>query len=524
MDQRHPSTFELIGRRLLRSFVAFHLRAIASRFVALVLMQWALVGIAPPVLAGDVEPGDWSHAFAIFGQPKYPPGFAHYDYVNPVPPKGGTLNLGNPDRNTSYNSLNPFILKVLSAYGAYFFSFELLCDPSQDEPGVMYGLVAEAIKVAPDLSSVMFRINPRAHFSNGDPVTAADVKYSFDTLTSDKAAPYEVALFSVVKKAEIVDPQTIRFELSTKSRDAIFTLGTNLLVFSPKWGMAPDGKTKPLDQIIDDVPIATGPYVVAAASSSRRLDLLLDKNYWARNEGVRRGFFNFEKIIYRYYGDEAVQFEAVKAHEIDLFWETNLRRWARQYTGSKFGPGKIVLKAFPTGQGTYPRALVLNLRRPLFQDIRVREALQLSFDFEWWNAQNFRLFARVDSAFSNSEFAAKGLPSPGELTILEPFRKQLSAAVFGTAFDNSHTDTSPTALRDNLNRARTLLPRPAGSLVADNILHNAKGDPFAFELLTRDADIVASLEPWQANLTKLGIRSTLKLVDSVVYVRRTLNI
>lgn len=462
----------------------------------------------------------WSHAFAIYGEPKYLAGFTHYDYVNPEAPKRGTLNLGNPDRRSSFTRLNPYLLKGSGAFGSQFFSFETLCDPSQDEAGVMYGLVAKQISVASDLSSVTFRINPRAHFNNGDPVTAADVKYTFDAVTSDKAHPGVVAFFAIAKRAVIVDAMTVRFEMAVRSREAIYALGTNLRVFSPKWGMGADGKPKPFDKIIDDVPIATGPYLVAQTYSGRRLDLVRDPNYWARNEGVRRGFHNFDKIVYRYYADQAIQFEAFKAGDIDLYWETNLKRWGRQYKGAKFGPGKIVAKALPMGQGGYLRTLRLNLRRPLFQDIRVREALQLSFDFEWMNAQSFNLYARVNSAFSNSEFAATGMPSPGELAILEPFRTQLPAAVFGPPYENPRTDTGPTALRDNLKRARDLLAQAGWRPGADKLLRNAKGQVFFFELLNNDADIAASLEPWLVNLAKLGIRATLRQVDFALFVKR----
>jgi peptide/nickel transport system substrate-binding protein/microcin C transport system substrate-binding protein len=284
--------------------------------------------------------------------------------------------------------------------------------------------------------------------------------------------------------------------------------------------MGPDGKTKPFDQIIDDVPIATGAYVVARTYSGRRIDLVRDPNYWARNEGVRRGFYNFDKIVYRYYADAAVQFEAFKAGDIDLIWETNLKRWGRQFKGAKFGPGKIIAKALPMGQGTYPRALVFNLRRPVFQDIRVREALQLSFDFEWVNAQSFNLYARVNSAFSNSDFAAAGLPSPGELAILEPFRARLPAAVFGPPYENPRTDTGPTALRENLKRAHQLLAQAGWRPGPDKLLRNAQGQVFRIELLNNDADIASSLEPWLVNLAKLGIRATLRQVDFALFIKR----
>ena len=207
------------------------------RSIALLACSVVVAGVS--VAAPGVDPAaGWSHAFAMYGSPKYPPGFAHYDYVNPDAPKGGTLNLGNPDRGTSFSLLNPYLLNTQFAYGTYFFSFETLCDPSEDEAGVMYGLVAEAILVAPDFSSVSFRINPRAHFNNGDPVTAADVKYSFDTLVSDQANPGYAATLALASRAVVVDARTIRFDLTARSRDSVYTLGTYLPVFSPKWGIS----------------------------------------------------------------------------------------------------------------------------------------------------------------------------------------------------------------------------------------------------------------------------------------------
>lgn len=474
---------------------------------------------APPSTAA--APALWSHAFSIFGgPPKYPVGFAHYDYADPAAFKGGTLNLGNPDRRSSFSRLNPYLLKGDGAYGAEFFAFEHLCDASQDEAGVMYGLLAEAIQVAPDAGWVVFRLNPRAHFSNGDPVTAADVKHSFDTITSDKADPGWASLFAGIKRAVAVDLRTVRFELVQPNRDAIYQLGILLPVFSPKWGAGPDGKPKPFDQVINDPPIATGPYVVEKTYNGRRLDLRRDPRYWARDEGVRRGLFNFDRIVYRYYADSAVQFEAFKAGDIDLVWETDMKRWGRQYQGARFGPGRIVKEAFPNKQGNYLRALRMNLRRPQFQDIRVREALQLSFDFEWLNAQSFGLYARIDSAFSNSPFKATGLPSAGERALLEPWRDRLPAATFGLPWENPRTDRSPEALRENLKRARDLLAQAGWHAGADKRLRNAKGEAFAFEILIADADILHLIEPWLANLDKLGIGASIRQVDFALYSKR----
>ena len=501
------------------------------------LGAWARIAVAMSLLAGanafaapaasDARPGgdataappkgEWSHAYTAFGTPKYPRGFSHFDYVNPDAPKGGTLYLNNPDRRTSFDKFNPFTLKGSSPTGVSLFMFESLAVRSGDEPGTIYGLVAEEMLVAPDKSSITFRVHPKARFYNGDAVTAADVKHSFDMLTSKGAAPAVRIQLEGVKAATILDERTIRFDLQDRTADTIFAIGA-LPVFSRKWGQGTDGKPKPFDEIVTEYPITTGPYTIDSTDSGRRIDFARNPDYWARDVGVRRGQFNFDRVVYRLYRDRAVGMEAFKAGEFDILQEFVPQQFVRLHDGAKWRDGRIVKKNFEYSMGKGMQAYLINLRRPIFQDVRVREALGYSYDFEKINLYDQR--RRSYSLFSNSEFAAKGLPGPGELALLEPFRDQLPPAVFGMPYQPPRTDTSPNALRENLKKARALLEKAGWKVAPDGVLRNAKGEPFEIEYLETQAGNQFRTVTWQRNLAKLGITLKYRIVDFALYRKR----
>ncbi len=441
--------------------------------------------------------GTWSHAFTAYGDPKYPRDFKNFDYVNPDAPKGGTLYLGNPDRRTSFDKYNPYTIKGSEPTGVLILMFETLAVRSGDEPGTIYGLLAEEMLVPPDRSSITFRLNPKARFNNGDPVTAADVKHSFDMMISKGASPAVRAQYDGVKGAVVLDERTIRFDLKDRTHDTIINVGT-LPVFSHKWGMGADGKPKPFDQVIDEYPITSGPYTIASADSGRRIDFALDPNYWARDLNVRRGQFNFERIVYRLFRDRSISMEAFKAGEFEIIQEFTPQQYVRLHDGAKWRDGRIVKKNFEYGMGKGMQAYLLNLRRPIFQDARVREALDYSYDFEKINLYNQR--RRSYSLFSNSDFAADGMPGPGELELLEPFRAQLPPEVFGTSYQPPRTDTGPNALRENLKKARALLEEAGWKVAADGVLRNAKGEPFEFEYLEPESSNQFRTVIWQRNL------------------------
>jgi len=475
----------------------------------------AAVAAAAPVEPSAAAP--WAHAYAAYGVPKYPRGFDHFDYVNPNAPKGGTLKLANPDRRNSFDKFNPYTVKGQAPAGATTLMFESLAVRSGDEPMTMYGLLAEDMAVAPDKSSISFRLNPKARFNNGDPVRPEDVKYSFDMLTSKAAAPGVRTNLAGVKSATVLDDRTIRFDLAEKTYDAIFNVG-GMPVFSRKWGQGPDGKPKPFDEIITEYPITTGPYTIERVDSGRRIDFIRNPEYWGRDLGATRGQYNFERVIYRYYQDNAISMEAFKAGEFDFYVEYSARRWVRANAGPKWDDGRIIKQAFPNGFGAGFQSYVINLRRPLFQDPRVREALVYTYDFEAVNV--YKQYKRTNSMFANSEFAATGMPGPGELALLEPFRAQLPPAVFGEAWQPPRNDTSPNALRENLKKARALLQEAGWKLAPDGVLRNAQGEPFVFEYLRTGEAAGLSEAVWQRNLEKLGIQLKVRLVDFALFRKR----
>lgn len=455
--------------------------------------------------------GQWVHALGAYrALPKYPPDYAHFDYVDPAAPKGGVLRLRNPDRRTSFDKFNPFTVRGVAPAGVEIFMFESLATGSMDEPQTSYGLLAEAIEVAPDLSAVSYRLRPEARFSNGDPVTPEDVVHSLRQLKSKQASPtYQVALGDVLQ-AVALDARTVRFDLKSHRLDAVYATAS-MPVFSRRWGAG-----KPLDQIVLEPPIATGPYLIDRWEIPRRIELRRNPAYWARDLPVRRGMYNFERVVYRLYQDSTVAFEAFKVGEFDIYKEYSARAWVRQHQGAKWRDGRIVKKSFPIATGQGLQSIILNLRRPKFQDIRVREALILAWDFEAYN--KYHLLSHSNSLFNNSDFAADGLPSAAELALLEPFRAQLPAQVFGPPYRAPRTDAGPNALRANLLRARDLLAAAGWRVAADGRLRNAKGEAFEFEYL--EPSQLGRNAAWQHNLEKLGITLTERLVDFALFRRR----
>jgi len=495
-----------------RSSLLLPLRAVACLFFTLVVCVASAQAAAPDPAV------PWVHAFAAYGEPKYPREFQHFDYVNPDAPKGGTLYLRNPDRRTSFDKFNPFTIKGNAPAAVDIFMFETLCVMAGDELSTMYGLIAQDLQIAPDRSWVTFRLRPEARFTNGDRVTADDVKYAFDTLSSKFADPLRRSRLAGTRSATVIDERTIRFDLKEHSRDAIINLGTRLPIFSRKWGAGSDGKPKQFDEIVYDYPIATGPYTIAVADSGRRLELVRDPKYWGRDLPVRRGMFNFDRVVYRFYQEGAVAVEAFKAGEFDILQEYSARRWIRLHTGQKWRDGRILKKALPHAFGDGLQSYQMNLRRPLFQDRRVREAIGYTYDFGVVNA--YKQYKRSYSVFANSEFAASGLPSPGELALLEPFRGELPAEVFGPAWVPPRTDSDPAAMRANLLRARALLEDAGWKVASDGVLRNAKGERFQIELLedTGFSDRVEAV--WKHNFDKLGIDFKVREVDYALMTKR----
>ncbi|WP_431819826.1 extracellular solute-binding protein [Burkholderia sp. F1] len=480
----------------------------AGRAAAVLLMQAVLAASAAHA----------AYAIAQYGEPKYPPGFAHFDYVNPDAPKGGTLVLANPNRMTSFDKFNPFTMRGNPAPGIEML-FESLATASLDEPASAYGLLADDIAVAPDRLSVTFHLNPRARFSNGDPVTAADVQYSFDTLKSKQAAPQFAAYFVDIARAVIVDPATVRFEFRQRNRE-LPLIAAAVPVFSRKWGLRADGTRIPFDQLAFEQPIGSGPYLIERYDNGRNITYRRNPAYWGADLPVRVGTHNFERIVYKLYGDGVTRLQGFKAGEYDVLVENVARNWVRHDVGKRFDSGELIKREFRQHNGAGMQGFMMNLRRPQFRDVRVRQALDLALDFEWLNRQLFYGgYTRLDSYFADTDLQATGMPGPGELALLDPLRAQLDPAVFGPMVVQPNTNP-PNSLRANLLKARALLAQ-AGWTYRDGALRNAQGEPFTFEILD---DAGSPFEPvviaYQRNLAKLGITVKFRVADYALLQKR----
>lgn len=470
---------------------------------------WAALLLWPLQAARAEEP--FVHALAWGAKPAYGPDFKHFGYVNPSAPRGGVLSL---DGFGSFDKLNPFTLKGMVAAGVGPLLFDTLTEQSDDEPFSVYGLLAQSMHFAPDGLSITFKLDPRATFSDGSPVLAADVKHSFDMLMSKQGHPRFKNLYGDVKAVSLPDERTIRFEFKRKNHELHMILGS-LPVFSRKWGAG-----KPFDQIIQDVPIASGPYALEKADWGKSIAYKRRADYWANDLPVRRGMFNFDRIQYTYFKDEVARLEGFKAGQFDWIAENSAKNWARGHVGPKYRSGEIRKEEFVHSNSAGIQGFAMNTRRPLFADRRVRLALAQAFDFEWMNRQVFYgQYARSPSYFTNSEMQARGRPGPDELALLEPLRDKLLPEVFNDAPDPPDT-VAPATLRDNLRRALALL-REAGWTVADDgLLRNAKGEPFAFEVLSYSKALERIAVPWVRNLEKLGIQARLRVTDPVLFQKR----
>lgn len=482
--------------------------AIAPALVAYSVLVACLMSVA--LLAPGIARADYALAWG--DAPKYPPGFTHFDYVNPEAPKGGTLNLAGFG---SFDKLNPFTLRGLPADGLTVLMFETLAEGSEDEPFTMYGLLADDMRFAEDGLSITFRLNPKARFWNGDPVTAADVRHSFESIVGSRAHPRFRQYFGDVERVVEVDERTVRFEFRRRNHELHMIIGMQMPVFSRRWG-----GDRPFDEIVLDEPITSGPYRIERTDWGRSISYRRDPGYWAHDLNVRRGMFNFDRIVYKYFKDETARMEAFKAGEFDWIAENSARNWARGHTGRQYESGAILKREFAHSNSAGMQGFVMNTRRPEFADVRVRRALALAFDFEWMNRQVFYgQYVRSRSYFTNSDMEATGPPGPRELALLEPFRDRLDPAVFGDAVLPYDT-VPPHSLRANLREALALLGQAGWTVGDDGVLRNGAGRAFRFEILSYSKGLERIAVTWARNLGKLGITARLRVTDPALFQKR----
>jgi len=447
---------------------------------------------------------------AMHGEPKYPAGFTHFDYVNPDAPKGGELRL---EALGSFDSLNPFIVK--GEAGEMPGVFETLMEPSADEPFTEYGLIAESIEVPPDRSWVVFNLRPQARFHDGSPITADDVLFSFDILRT-KGAPFYRAYYQSVVKTEKLADRKVRFTFAAgENRELPLILG-QLPVLSKKYWQG-----KAFDQTTLEPPLGSGPYKIDSFEAGHDVVLKRVPDYWGKDLPVGKGFNNFDTIRIDYYRDSTVALEAFKAGQYDLRNENESKKWATEYDFPAVRDGRVLKRVFPNQRPTGMQAFAFNIRKPLFQDIRVRRALGYAFDFEWTNKNLFYgQYQRTTSYFSNSELASSGLPSADELPLLEPWRGKIPDEVFTKEHTVPTTDGTEAGQRANLRIAAQML-KDAGWVVKDGKLVNGQsGQPFTFEILINLPVYERICLPFVENLRRLGIDATVRTVDSAQYSNR----
>ena len=454
-----------------------------------------------------------AHAYSLWGDIKYPAGFKHFDYVNPNAPKGGELVAVSNLRVSTFDKYNPFTIKGTSPAYLADLMFESLLTASADELGTAYGLLAEDVEVSSDGLSATFKLRAEARFTNGKPVLAADVKYSFDTLTGKYVSPAYRTLLEDVERAEVLSPLTVRFVFKRKNRELPLTVGA-LPIFSRDWGLG-----KSFDQVVTDTPIGSGRYTIGPVIYGKDITYVRDPKYWGDKLNVNAGSGNFDRITIKIYKDNVARLEGLKAGEFDFMQFYSAGDWSRRATGKRFESGDLTKGVFKHSLPTGFQSYVFNTRLPKFQDARVRQAIGLAHDFNWMSRLLFYgIYKPVNGLFGNTDCAASGLPSVQELALLEPLRSQVPSAVFGSMAVQPNADGKDN-LRPNLIRARDLLAE-AGWTVQDGVLKNAKGESMVIEYLDSQESRSATLASWQHNLAKLGITLKLRAVDFALYQQR----
>lgn len=452
------------------------------------------------------------HGISMHGTPKYEADFTAFDYVNPDAPKKGTLSQGAIGM---FDTFNPYVINGIAPAGVGLMH-DTLMKQSLDEPFSLYGLIARTIDVPDDRIWVAFEINPDATFSDGSQITPADVIFSFEILRDKGLPTYRYYYGDVDKVYQEGDNRVVfKFKEGVNNRELPLILGELPILSKSYWQDRDFTKTSL------DIPVVSGAYVVDSFDPAKFIEYRLNPNYWAMDLNVNRGQNNFEKIKYDYYRDATVMSEAFKAGAIDIRQENEAKKWAALKNEPAILEGRLKQKEFSHQLPSGMQGFVFNLRRPIFADAKVREALSYAFDFAWANQNLFHgLYKRTTSYFDNSYLKSPPLPTPDELKLLAPYRAELPQDLFNTAFVVPSNDSGK--MRHNLKTALDLLAQ-SGWMVQNGVLQNALGDPFEFEILL-DAPSAPMWErvllPFVGQLKRLGIKARIATVDVIQYKNR----
>ncbi len=450
-------------------------------------------------------------ALAMHDKAKYPPGFTHFSYVNPDAPKGGTLRLPTIG---SFSSLNPFLVKGVAASGLGLV-YQSLLTRSRDEPFTLYASLAKSYEIAPDRRWISFTLDERARFSDGSPLTVADVYFSFNTLRT-KGRPNHRTYYGQVEKAEILGDNQIRFTFK----------GYNIWELPLIIGLMPI-LSKSYFETVDftettlKAPLGTGPYLVEKIEPGRQITYKRNPDFWGRDLAPYKGRYNFDKVVFDYFRDRNVAFEAFKAGQLDIWFEEDPSHWTHILDLQKQGIGNFTAEHIAMKNPAPMLNLVFNTRRPAFANIKTREALIAAYDFNWTNTVLFHgLYKRTHSFFQSSELAGDKSPSAAETALLEPYRDELPAGIFKQAYRPPESDGSGQD-RKRLREAKTLF-KEAGWVLKDGKLTDPEtGAPLTLEILVKSPEEIRLLSSYRKTLARLGITVSLRQMDSAGYQKRS---
>ncbi|MGE0752560.1 MAG: extracellular solute-binding protein [Variibacter sp.] len=493
------------------------------------------------ISTGRADEPQWRHGVSLFGDLKYPPGFKHFDYVNPNAPKGGTVHLGAVG---TFDNLNLVVAYVKGSLAQNLsLIYDNLMEPSLDEASTEYGLVAEAVKYPPDFSSVTFRLRPEAKWHDGKPITVEDVIYSFGVLK--KNSPVLAAYYNHVAKAEKTGEHDVTFTFDTKGNRELPQIVGQITVLPKHWweGTDAQGRKRDITATTLEAPLGSGPYKIKSFEPGRSITYERVKDYWGRNLNLNIGRDSFDEIRYDYFRNSDVMREAFKAGQLDFRLENSAKDWATAYDFPAVREKRVIKEEFPIRNLGVMQSFAFNIRRPKFADPRVRDAFNYAFDFEEMNKQFFyNQYIRIDSYFKGTELAwnwrpdpqsgapapdavpasASGLPEGKELEILETVRDKVPPEVFTKAYKNP-VNGNPEAVRANLREALRLF-KQAGWEIRDRRLVNAKtGEPMTVEVLLSEPTFEKVALFYKPALERLGIELTVRTVDDSQYENRLRN-
>lgn len=491
-----------------------------SGFMALTRRQ-ALQGMAVlPLVAGPAAAEDmvFRHGATLFESLKYPEGFKQFDYVNAQAPKGGKLRLGVLG---SFDSLNASTLKGDPIDPGV---AETLLARALDEPSSEYGLLAEGLWFPEDYARVVYRLRREARFQDGEPVKPEDVIFSFESLKAN--LPQAQGYYKDVTSVEQSGERDVTFAFGVKGNRELPQIIGQLKIQPKHWWMAKDadGKQRDISASSLEAPLGSGAYKMGKIVSGQSFMLVRDPDYWGAALPVNVGQNNFDEVEYQIYKDQTIMFEAFKGDQFDIQRESTAKNWATGYDFAAVKNGSVIKQNVPQEGVEGMQAYVMNLRRAKFQDVRVRRALNLAFDFEFARENLFYgQYTRSRSYFNNSELEAKGLPLPEELAILDPLKDKLPPEVFTTEYANPINATSQER-RKNLRAAQALLAEAGWkSEVQGNsrILKNAKGEEFTLDFLLYSPAFERITLPYKEQLQLLGFKVSIRTIDLSQYERRT---